>query len=180
MFFCSDNLVTRGQQPNLVTGVIQRTVLMAAPASICDQGSDQQIPQATGSRRAGEATSAGCKRQHQCLQTPAGHRTTEDGVSLFVSKVCPIQHCKNTVAAGRSSREGARTWAEHRPCTPGLWYQTTPTHGESGAPHLPWGADRAWLALKTPCRLCPVGLHVCRAQCDSSTSHPTSQGSPEH
>lgn len=72
MLFYSDNLVTRGQQPNLVTGATQRTVLMAAPASICDQGSDQQIPQATGSRRAEGATSAGCKRHHLCLQTAAG------------------------------------------------------------------------------------------------------------
>lgn len=36
-----------------------------------------------------------------------------------VSKLCPIQHCKNTAAAGGSIREGARTWAGAQ--TPHSW-----------------------------------------------------------
>lgn len=180
--FCSHNLVTRGQQPNLVTGATQRTVLrqLLHPSVTRAGTSIPHKPRAAGGQE--EPPQLAARGNVSAFRLLLGCRTTEDDVPLSDSKVCPIQHCKTTVAAGKSSREGARTWAgaqtpHSRAVVP---EDTHPRRAWSCS--TPLGSRQSLAGTEDTLQAFPHGSHVChhcRAQCDSSASHPTSQGPPE-
>lgn len=93
-FFCSHKVVTRGQQPNLVTAATKRTVLMAAPASICDGAgiSKPHKPWAAGGQE--EPPQLAARGNISAFRLLLGHRTTEDDVPCLSARCAPSSTVK--------------------------------------------------------------------------------------
>lgn len=131
-FFCSHKVVTRGQQPNLVTAATKRTVLMAAPASICDRAgiSKPHKPWAAGGQE--EPPQLAARGNISALGLLLGHRTAEDDVPCLPARCAPSSIAKTpwllAGAAGRGEDMGWSTDPTLLGCVPPIQF---------GAAHLP-------------------------------------------